>query len=77
MFLGDKGWPPSVSRLSRENVGASASHNLKAITACYRDSFTVSFNAYIRKSLDSSVAVVMGWKAGVRFPSETRILSSP
>jgi hypothetical protein len=32
--------PPTLSRLSRENVGLSTSHNLWAFTACYRDSFT-------------------------------------
>jgi hypothetical protein len=34
--------PPSVSRLSRENVGASTSHNPMGLTACYRDSFIFS-----------------------------------
>jgi hypothetical protein len=35
--------PPTVSRLSRENVGASTSQTLWAFAACYRDSFTFDF----------------------------------
>jgi hypothetical protein len=32
-----------MRRLSRENVGASTSHNPMASTACYRDSFMLQF----------------------------------
>jgi hypothetical protein len=31
--------PPSVSWLSRENVGASTSHNTMELHGCYRESF--------------------------------------
>jgi hypothetical protein len=35
----------SMSRLSRENVGASTSHSPWAFTACYRYSFTLKIRA--------------------------------
>jgi hypothetical protein len=45
--------PPSVSRLSRENVGASTFTTLWAFAVCYRDSFT--FYLYNRLSIISEI----------------------
>jgi hypothetical protein len=42
--------PPSVSRLSGKNMGASTSHNPMSFTACYRDSFTFLSFLYLMQA---------------------------
>jgi hypothetical protein len=43
--------PPSESRLSTQNVGASTSHNFMRLHGLYRDSFTFySYLYFIRES---------------------------
>jgi hypothetical protein len=57
IFLGVKGgWlvgftnlPPSVSRLSRQSVGASTSHNPLGFTSCFRDGFLFFFVEFVQK----------------------------